>query len=125
MKIAVTASGTSLDDPLDPRFGRCAYFLIVETDTMEFEVVENSSAELGGGAGIQSAKVVAGKGASYLLTGNCGPNAHRTLTAAGINVVVGCTGTVKEAVEKYKAGGLDVSDSANVSSHFGLGPGTE
>jgi predicted Fe-Mo cluster-binding NifX family protein len=121
MKIALTTAGKSLDDELDPRFGRCGGFLIVETDTMEFETVGNSSTELGGGAGIQAAKLVAGKGVQYLLTGNCGPNAHRTLTAAGIKVVVGCVGTVREVVSQFKAGELETTDSANVTSHFGLG----
>ena len=120
MKIAVTASDKSITSQLDPRFGRCRYFLIVDTDTMGSEAVENSSAEESGGAGIQSAKQVVDQGVAYVLTGNCGPNAHRTLTAAGVGVIVDCSGTVKEVVELFKAGELSTAGSANVSSHFGL-----
>lgn len=121
MKVAITSSGPTLDASIDPRFGRCICFLFLETDTMEFEAVDNVSSELGGGAGIQSAKLVAEIGAAYVLTGNCGPNAHRTLTAASIGVVTGCSGTVSEAVRLFKAGELRPSESANVSSHSGMG----
>ena len=120
MKVALTAKGTTLDAQVDPRFGRCATFLIVETDDMSFEVVDNSSASAGGGAGIQAAQQVADKDAKVLLTGNCGPNAFRTLEVAGIAVVSGVSGTINEAVEAYKAGELKPADDANVASHNGM-----
>ena len=107
MKIAISSSGTDLNSQVDPRFGRCAYFLIVETDDMSVEVFENESGVLGGGAGIQSAQFVASKGAKVVITGNCGPNAVNTLYAAGIQVFLGNTGTVAEALDKYKNGNLN------------------
>jgi len=79
MRVAVSSTGNKLDSQIDPRFGRCTYFLIIETDDMSFEVVNNENIALGGGAGIQSAQFVASKGVSAVLTGNCGPNAVRTL----------------------------------------------
>jgi len=124
MKIAITATETSLDAIVDPRFGRCPCFLIVDTDSMAFEAVGNPNVILGGGAGIQSAQLVADKGARYVLTGNCGPNAHRALTAAGITVIVGCSGPVRAVIERFKAGELQPSDQANVPSHFGVGSGS-
>ncbi len=120
MKTAVTATGSTLDANVDPRFGRCAYFLIVDTDTMEFEAIENSNAALGGGAGIQSAQLMAAKNVKFVLTGNCGPNAHSTLTAAGIGVIPGCSGTVRDAVERFKAGRLNTADEPNVASRSGM-----
>lgn len=120
MKIAVTAKGNTLEAQVDPRFGRCATFLIVETDDMSFEVVDNSAAAAGGGAGIQAAQQVAETGASVLLTGNCGPNAFKTLEAAEVEVVSGVSGTVKEAVEAFVAGELKSADGANVDSHNGM-----
>ena len=86
MKVAVSASGPDLDATIDPRFGRCAYFVIVDTDDMNFEAFDNDNIALGGGAGIQSAQFVASKGANVVLTGNCGPNAVQTLSAAGVEV---------------------------------------
>ncbi len=121
MKVAVTAEGTGLDSKVDPRFGRCPYFLFVETETMDFEAVENSNLSLGGGAGIQAAQFVAERGAKAVLTGNCGPNAYQTLTAAGVQVVVGVNGLVKEAVERFKSGGLRATSGPNVEGHFGTG----
>ena len=120
MKIAVTASGPTLDANVDPRFGRCAHFLIVDTDTLDFEAVENPNVALGGGAGIQSAQLVATRDVKFVLTGNCGPNAHETLSAAGIGVIPGCSGTVRDAVERFKAGQLNAASEPNVASHTGI-----
>ena len=120
MKIAITASGSTLDANVDPRFGRCAYVLIVDTDTMEFEALENSNAALGGGAGIQSAQLMAAKNVKFVLTGNCGPNAHATLSAAGIGVIPGCSGAVRDAVERFKAGQLNTASEPTVASHSGM-----
>ncbi|HOL66201.1 MAG TPA: NifB/NifX family molybdenum-iron cluster-binding protein [bacterium] len=119
MKIAVTATGKSLDEQVDQRFGRCRWFLIVDTDSLDYEAVENTSAELGGGAGIQAAQLVSGQEVKYVLTGNCGPNAFRTLQAAGIKVVTGVRGTVRQAVEQFKAGEFSNSSGPNVPGHFG------
>ena len=121
MKIVVTATIPSLDGSVDPRFGRCPYFLIVETDDLAFEVVENPNVALGGGAGIQSAQLMNEKGAGFVLTGNCGPNAYRTLAAAGIEVIVGCSGLVRDVVEQFKAGRLNAAAEPNVADHFGTG----
>ena len=120
MKVAVTSTGKTLDNPVDPRFGRCAHFVIVETDDMSYDAVENTNAAAGGGAGIQSAQLVAEKDAKVVLTGNCGPNAFRTLEAAGIKVVVGVGGSVREAVEQFKAGTLSPTGGPNVKSHTGV-----
>ncbi|MBN1554098.1 MAG: NifB/NifX family molybdenum-iron cluster-binding protein [Phycisphaerae bacterium] len=123
MKIAVTATEPSLDAKVEPRFGRCPYFLIVDSDTLEFEAVENPNVMLGGGAGIQSAQMIAQKGATHVLTGNCGPNAHQTLSAAGIRVMIGCSGVIRDVVEQFKNGQLQAADQPNVDSKFGVGGG--
>ena len=120
MKIAVSASGNDLDAVIDPRFGRCGYFILVETEDMGFEVFNNENRALGGGAGIQSAQFVASKGAQAVITGNCGPNAVRTLNAAGIEILLGQSGTVREAVEHYKQGRLVATNEANVTDHYGF-----
>ena len=87
MKIAITSSGSDLKSEVDPRFGRCAYFILVETDTDEFEAVENTGAQGMGGVGIQSGQVMADREVKTVLTGSCGPNAFQTLQAAGIKVI--------------------------------------
>lgn len=122
MKVAVTSRGTTLDDQVDPRFGRCANFVIVETDNMSSEAVANSNVAAGGGAGIQSAQLVADRGVKTVLTGNCGPNAFSTLEAAGIEVVIGAAGTIREAVEAYKTGDLKATGGPNVESRAGMRP---
>ncbi len=121
MKIAVTSVGTEMDSQVDPRFGRAAYFAIVDTETMAFEAVENTNVSAAGGAGINSAKVVIDAGAEAVLTGNCGPNAERTLRAGNIKLYTGVTGTVAEAVEGFKAGRWQEAAGPNVGSHFGTG----
>jgi len=121
MKIAVSSTGPGLADPLDPRLGRCEYLLIVDPDTMEFEAFENENKTRGGGAGIQTARTIAERGATVVLTGNCGPNAHETLTAAGVQVITGMTGSVQDALDCYKRGGATASNGPNVQSHAGMG----
>ena len=121
MKVAVSSSGKDLTAQLDPRFGRCSYFLIIETDDLSFEVFENENAALGGGAGIQSAQFVASKGAQAVITGNCGPNALQTFTAAGVQVYVGQAGPIKDIVNKYKNGELTPTTEANAPLHAGAG----
>jgi len=121
MKIAVTATRPDLESEIDPRFGRCRYFLIVDTDTLGFETVENPNTSLGSGAGIRSAEMVAEKGVEAVLTGNCGPNAFRTLNAAGVTVVTGVNGSMREAIRKFRDGGYDVAERANVPGHSGMG----
>jgi predicted Fe-Mo cluster-binding NifX family protein len=123
MKVAVSASGKDLDAQIDPRFGRCVCFIIVDTDDLSFQAFDNESMALGGGAGIQSAQFVSSKGAEVVITGNIGPNAARTLSAAGTKVVIGQSGTVKSVIEDYKQGKLKTATEANVPSHFGMGGG--
>ena len=123
MKIAVSSKGKDLDSLIDLRFGRCEYFLLVDTDDMSFEVFDNQSIALGGGAGIQSAQFISSKGAKAVITGNCGPNAVKTLAAAGIKAFLGNTGIIKEALQKFKNGELISSNSANASEYIGMADG--
>lgn len=120
MKIGVTSRGDNLDSEVDPRFGRCKYFMVVDPDTLEFEAIENFSLEATSGAGVQSGQLVATKGVEIVLTGNIGPNAFQVLQAAGIKVVTGVAGKVKEAIEKYKRGEFEPTESSNVNSKFGM-----
>jgi len=123
MRIAVSATAPGLDADVDPRFGRCQYFIIVDPQSMEFETLENSSAMAAGGAGISTAQMIASKGVEFVLTGNCGPNAYQTLSAAGIQVITGVSGRIKDAVEAYNTGRLQPSTQPNVGSHYGMGMG--
>jgi predicted Fe-Mo cluster-binding NifX family protein len=123
MKVAVSANGRDLDAPIDPRFGRCAYFIIVDTDDISFETFDNESITLGGGAGIQSSQFVVSKGAKVIITGNVGPNAVSTLSAAGVEVITGQTGPVRKALENYKMGKLTGSKEADASNKCGMGGG--
>jgi len=119
MKIAVTSTGTGLDSQVDPRFGRAAYILIVDSDTLEFEVLDNGeNVNAFKGAGIQAASTVSSKGAEVLLTGFCGPNAFKAMNAAKIGVANDAKGTVREAIQAYLDGKMPLSDEANVEGHW-------
>ncbi|MFA5424085.1 MAG: NifB/NifX family molybdenum-iron cluster-binding protein [Phycisphaerae bacterium] len=121
MKVAVSAEGSGLDSAVDARFGRAANFIVVDTETMEFDCIVNGAVNAAGGAGISAAKTVADSGAKAVLTGNCGPNAERALTAAGIKIYANVSGTVRDAVEAFKNGKLSETDGPTVDSHFGTG----
>ena len=119
MKIAVTSKGRDLDSQVDPRFGRAAYILVIDTDTFEYEVIDNSeNANAFKGAGIQAAAGISDKKAQVLLTGFCGPNAFKTLKAAGIRIADNAAGTVKEAVQGFLDGKYAYADSPNTEGHW-------
>lgn len=119
MKIAISANGRELNATVDPRFGRCQQFLIVDTDTTQYDVLDNPNIAASGGAGIQTAQLLASKDVQAVITGNCGPNAFMTLEAAGIQVFIGATGSIQDSVEQYKQGKLQSASQANVAGHFG------
>jgi predicted Fe-Mo cluster-binding NifX family protein len=119
MKIAVTSQGTDLDSQVDPRFGRAAYILIVNTETFDFEVLDNKeNANALKGAGIQAASMVSDKSAEVLLTGYCGPKAFMTLEAAKIQVANDVEGTIRDAVNSFNEGKLTFADKANVEGQW-------
>lgn len=120
MKICVTSEGENLDSAVDPRFGRAAYFIVVDTDTLEFEAVQNPNVSGTGGVGIQSGQWAAERGISTVLTGNVGPNAFRTLESAGISVMTGASGSVREAVDKFKRGEFNPAGGPSADSKHGL-----
>ena len=101
MKIAVTATGGSMSAKVDARFGRCPYFVIVDSETMKFTAFGNPASEFSGGSGPGAAREIAKHGVEILLTGEVGGNAQRALDAAGIKIVTGVSGTVSKAVENY------------------------
>lgn len=119
MKIAVTSQGTDLDAQVDPRFGRAAYILIVDSETFSFEVLDNKeNANALKGAGIQAGTMVNDKGAEVLLTGFCGPNAFKVMDAANIGVANDASGSIREAVTAYLDGKLPLADKANVEGNW-------
>lgn len=123
MKIAISSSGKTLDSPLDPRFGRCAWFLVIDPADMSYEAFDNQNAAQSSGAGIQAAQFLADKNVSAVITGHVGPNAAQTLSAAGIEIFAQQQGTIREVLESYKKKGLTSTAQSTVGRHFGLGGG--
>ena len=121
MIICVSSSGNDLQADVDQRFGRCSYFLLIDSDTMSFEVLTNEGLIASGGAGIQAAQQVTKTNAKIVVTGNIGPNAFQTLEAAHMKVITGVKGPIKEIVEKILQGELKETNIPNVKSHFGMG----
>lgn len=119
MKICVTSQGDGLDSRVDSRLGRCEYFIFIDTESDEFEAVENPYKEAMGGAGVQAGQFISEKNVDAVITGNAGPNAFRTLKTAGINIITGGEGKVKDVVSEYKEGKLDSMDEPSVGSRFG------
>jgi predicted Fe-Mo cluster-binding NifX family protein len=120
MKVAVSAMGRDLDADVDPNFGRCQHFIIVDSDTLEFEAIENPNIGLMSRAGIQSGQMMANRGVQVILTGNIGPNAFQTLSAAGVQVIAGVNGTVREAIHKFNSDQLRPVSRATVPEYFSV-----
>lgn len=125
MKIAISARGQGLDAQVDPRFGRAEYFLIIDTDSGKvLKVIDNmASQDAAHGAGINAATVVAEAGVNAVLTGHVGPKAFAVLNAAGIKIVTDVSGTVREAVERFKQGGLKEVSGPDTDAHQGIAIG--
>ena len=119
MRIAISSQGKELNANLDPRFGRAGYFIIVDPETMAFEVVENSqNLNLPQGAGIQAGKTIADNNVDVLITGHCGPKAFKVLKGAGVKIVTGAGGTVADAIAQFNSGELETSTEADVDGHW-------
>ena len=121
MKICISSTGKDLDAFVDQRFGRCRYFLIFDTETMNVKTISNESTLSSGGAGIQAAQSVIKEEIGSVITGNIGPNAFQILQAAGVKVYTATDVTIKDAIDNYKKGKLKETISANVESHSGIG----
>ena len=119
MRIAISSTGQNLDSNIDPRFGRAAYFIIVDEETMNFEAVENTqNLKLPQGAGIQAGKTIADHHVAALITGHCGPKAFKVLQSAGVKIVTGAGGKVADAIEQFKKGELAAVSGADVEGHW-------
>jgi predicted Fe-Mo cluster-binding NifX family protein len=123
MRIVVTASGAGLDAPASPMFGRCQTYVFIDTESMTSEAVDNPAISAPGGAGIQAAQFVIEQGAEAVVTGNVGPNAYQVLQSAGVPVYLYGGGTVRQAAEAFKAGGLSAAGQASAPAHAGMGRG--
>ena len=121
MKVAVSTNDLDLSSQVAERFGRCTNFLIVDTETMEFEVVPNTAVRSAHGAGIAAAQLVASKGAKAVLTGNVGPKAFAALSSSGVKMVTQVSGTVGDAVRLFNSGDLKPTSQPTVGSHFSSG----
>jgi len=117
MKVCITAVSNSLEAQVDPRFGRCPYLIIVDLETIQFEAIVNESQDATSGAGIQASQLIVNKGAKVLLTGNIGPNAFQALSAAGVEIITGVSGTVRGVLEQFKRGELRKTDAPTVNGH--------
>ena len=123
MKIAITSNGANLDAPTSPVFGRCPMVVLVETETLQFEAIENPAIAAPSGAGIQAAQLVVERGAQAVVTGNVGPNALEVFQSAGVPIYRSEDGTVRDAVEAFKAGKLQPLAAASAQAGAGTGAG--
>jgi predicted Fe-Mo cluster-binding NifX family protein len=121
VKICVTAQGYDLDAQVDPRFGRCQYFVIVDPETLQYEAIRNPNIDAMGGAGIQSGQIMAERQVKAVVTGNVGPNAFQTLNAAGISVMTGASGSIRHAIDAYKRGDLKATNGPTTGAMMAHG----
>jgi predicted Fe-Mo cluster-binding NifX family protein len=125
LKVCLSSTADNLDGQLDPRFGRCAYLLIVDTDTLQFEAISNTASAATGGAGIQAAQTIINKKVKAVITGNIGPNAFKALSAAGIEVLIVAPEKIRDIIEKFQSGKLKNTAAPTVEGHAGTQHGQE
>jgi len=121
MRILITATAPDLDALVDPRFGRAAYFLLVDPDTLDWSAQPNPGVGAPGGAGIQAAQFAANQKAAAVISGDFGPNAYNALAAAGVPMYLfGTASTAREAITQFKAGQLQRVGTPTQAAHHGL-----
>jgi predicted Fe-Mo cluster-binding NifX family protein len=123
MRLAVSSVGPDLSSEVDPRFGRCRYLIYLDDESGEWEAVPNSNIDASGGAGIRTAQSVLDRGVQAVITGNVGPNAMEVLSGGGVSVYTGASGTVQEALQRYREGGLTRTAGPTSPGHAGMQPG--
>ena len=122
MKILLTASSPNIESSIDPRFGRGAYLIVVDTDTLEWQAHPNPGVNASGGAGTQAAQLTANQQVKAVISGDFGPNAYSALQAAGIAMYLyGASTTVRNAIEQFKAGKLEGVSAPTGRGHRGRG----
>ncbi|MFW9887157.1 MAG: NifB/NifX family molybdenum-iron cluster-binding protein [Candidatus Thorarchaeota archaeon] len=121
-KICVTSQGADMDALMDPRFGRCRYFIIVDLESGEFDAIDNDAISHAQGAGIRAAQTVVSTGVDAIITGSVGPNAYPALQNAGIRILTATSGTIRDVVESYKHGSL-IEVAFPGPAHAGIGRG--
>lgn len=121
MKMVITSRGENLESDMDPRFGRCGYFIITDSeDIQNFKVVSNDAAQSSGGAGVKAAQMVINEGVEVVISGNFGPKAFDSLTAGDVKLYTAEATTVKDAIEVFNSGKAKLLNSASAAAHAGL-----
>jgi predicted Fe-Mo cluster-binding NifX family protein len=120
MKICISACGKDPDSGVDPHFGRCSYFVIIDPDAGSVLSIKNPGSEASGGAGIRAAEAIAGERVDALLTGSVGPKSFSVLSEAGVEIYSGIRGTVSFALMEYQSGKLSILKYPNASNHNGM-----
>lgn len=119
MKVVISSLGKTLNSAIDPRFGRCQYFIVIDTETGDFSCHDNKqNLNAAQGAGIQAARMVIELGADAVITGNLGPKAFATLQAGRIVMYTGAQGTVQEILDQFKSGQMQPISRPNVEGHW-------
>jgi len=121
MEIIITATTNKIDQPFNPRFGRADYFILIDSETREWEAFANPAADARGGAGPQAVQFIAEKGAEAVVSGRYGPSAYTALEAAGIKAYLIGEGTVSEVIDKFLAGELECTSAATGPELHGKG----
>ncbi len=119
MKVAVTARGSDLEAELDPRFGRARFFILVDTDSDLFTVHDNArNIDMVGRPGVSAAQDIVRLGMDALITEKVGPRTFATLQTGNIDVYVGASGHVTEAIAQLKRGELERIKEPTIEEHW-------
>ena len=120
MKLAIPAKCPGLAARVSPRFGRCEYLVIVDSDKLESESIKNPNVGAMNTAGVESSQMLADRKVQVVLTDNVGPNAFQALSNAGIQIMTGVTGTVREAIRQFNSGQLQPASEATVPEYHSV-----
>lgn len=120
MKVIVSSTGKGIDDAISTVFGRTEFYILVDTEDFTHESFDNPAVNQSSGAGIQAAQFVMKKNPESVISSSIGPNAYEVLSAGSVPCYTATGGTVRETVETFNRGELQMMGAANANSHSGM-----
>jgi len=115
MKISIPTMGDAgMQEAICQHFGRAPTFTIVDTDSGDIKVLPNVSEHMGG-KGLPT-EIMFAEGVKVMIVGGLGPKAVSAFNQAGVDVFVGAAGTVKDAIDDWRAQMLRRADLDNACS---------
>jgi len=101
MFILLGSDGNKLESMIAKRFGHANFYILFDTETNNFQAVENCNRH-----NHDDLQIFLNKGIEAFIVGNIGPYSFEIINLPGIGIYLARTMQVQEAIEKFLKGEL-------------------